>query len=366
MEGKDVLYFDSLVSPGDMTLGLSADNPHSIDNAGKVTSPKRNALQALEKARIVSRITEGRQVLLPPPDEMIAKIAAWQEGTGLRFTPSGSKYAANHATAIPREDADTFQTELLLARGRYGHRRDETFHYAKAYGQVLAGRTGVWVQPWPVWTNSLRGRFGEDIADEGRADYMRLQGAERGVWIFLHDSEVEGPTSKVKGRQSPEIGKHVAKRFKPSVRVGSFQKSEAAQDAGVFHQDVGAFASLNAVVFHEQTYKDSDALKAFLTQEGIPHLMIGETEVPLKETVENYLFNSQVVYDNDNRLHILAIDKILKDDRFVKSRAVLERIRGFWAAASVIPVNLEDSLRSGGGAACLRLDVPMDLSLIHI
>lgn len=355
------LYLDTLVAPGDITLGQAAqDNPHSAKNAGKSTSPKENALKCLEKARLVADLTRsddfgsGRQVLLPPPNEYIDKLRAFQRRELERpFSPAGSKFTANHATVIPATDSVDGKSRILMARGKHPHRRNEVVFFQNVYQQVFKN-TGVVVEPWATWTYGMKPDERENLADEGRADMMRLVRPDgTSVWIFLHDEEVQG-------RQSHDIGGRIASKFlDDGVQTGFFQKSQRAQDAGVFHQDVGAFASDGKLVFHQATYQDPEAVLAFASDHNIPVLMVTDNHVALDEVVQNYLFNSQVVYDRMGRVQILANQAIMEDPTFSDSARVLGDIADFMGAVDVLPVDLSESIMAGGGAACLRLDASL-------
>jgi succinylarginine dihydrolase len=82
-----------------------------------------------------------------------------------------------------------------------------------------------------------------------------------------------------------------------------------------------------------------------------------EDELPLAEAVTSYVFNSQLLPLGDGRLQMVAPREA---QSCASARVFLERTQSTTKLlAGVTYVDVNDSMRNGGGPACLRLRVPM-------
>ncbi|CAI8329430.1 MAG: N-succinylarginine dihydrolase [Hyphomonas sp. TMED17] len=84
--------------------------------------------------------------------------------------------------------------------------------------------------------------------------------------------------------------------------------------------------------------------------------MVRETDVPLDDAVKSYLFNSQIVQTPDRERFVLIAPKdtqaIETTNNFCK-----ELVKGNGPIEHVEFVDVRESMRNGGGPACLRLRV---------
>ena len=134
------------------------------------------------------------------------------------------------------------------------------------------------------------------------------------------------------------------------------QQHPAAIDAGVFHNDVIAVGNLTTLLIHEQAYHDQvSVLRAVadLLDGELNVIEVTADELPIEEAVASYLFNSQLVSLGDRQL-LLAPEEILRHER---SAAVAARLAETDEIDELVTMDLHQSMRNGGGPACLRLRV---------
>jgi succinylarginine dihydrolase len=141
------------------------------------------------------------------------------------------------------------------------------------------------------------------------------------------------------------------------------QQAGEAIDAGAFHNDVVAVAHENVLLFHTRAFANRDAAlrdiraKAAGLFEPI-FLEIGEEEVSLAEAVASYLFNGQVVRaEGADRLTLILPEEVREIPSALAAVNRLIASNGPIGAARYF--DLRQSMRNGGGPACLRLAVPL-------
>jgi succinylarginine dihydrolase len=139
------------------------------------------------------------------------------------------------------------------------------------------------------------------------------------------------------------------------------QQSPDAIDAGVFHNDVVAVGAGALLFCHARAYVDQARVIASLRNavgDGFATVVVDQTDVTLAEAVETYLFNSQLLPRTDGRWLLLAPFDVREHPR------VSNYVDGLMASggpiAEVLALDLRQSMRNGGGPACLRLRVPLD------
>jgi succinylarginine dihydrolase len=203
------------------------------------------------------------------------------------------------------------------------------------------------------------------FGDEGAANHTRLCSdyGELGAHLFVYgrcvlDRSHDGP-KRYPARQTLEASRTVARlHHLDATRVVFAQQSPFAIDAGVFHNDVVAVGNRHVFFFHEQAFVDQDGLKRELESkvEADLHLIeVAAMEVTLEESVATYLFNSQLVTLPTGKM-ALIVPQECKDtqrvwtylQKLVVEHPVIEQIE---------VVDLRQSMRNGGGPACLRLRV---------
>ena len=135
-------------------------------------------------------------------------------------------------------------------------------------------------------------------------------------------------------------------------------QNEAAVQAGAFHNDVVAVANANVLLAHPLAFADPARLYREL-RARLPNLHVVETfGVSLEDAVSSYLFNSQLVsLPGGGMALILPSDAQENPAAWAAVEAVLA---GDNPIERAVVVDVRESMRNGGGPACLRLRVPVD------
>jgi succinylarginine dihydrolase len=161
-------------------------------------------------------------------------------------------------------------------------------------------------------------------------------------------------------RQTLEASQTVA-RLHGLHRPVFIRQHPAAIDAGAFHNDVLAVAHQNVLLFHEQAWANGaaviEAVGAALRETGgvLVAIEIEARQFSLTDAVRSYLFNSQIVSLPDGSMLLLAP----ADCRIATlAHRVLDALPAMGTPIrSVRYVDVRQSMRNGGGPACLRLRV---------
>jgi succinylarginine dihydrolase len=131
-------------------------------------------------------------------------------------------------------------------------------------------------------------------------------------------------------------------------------------DAGAFHTDVLAVGNEQLLLVHELAFADSASvvgdLKARLGAE-FEIVVATNEELPVLEAVRAYPFNSQLVSLPEGGMAVIAPEESRNSG---PARAFLERVLGEPNAVRAVHyVDVNGSMKNGGGPACLRLRVPL-------
>ena len=213
------------------------------------------------------------------------------------------------------------------------------------------------------------------FADEGAANHTRLCAAhgQPGIELFVYGKSpfsgaAEGPLipKKFQPRQSLEASRAIARlHHLDPARTLFLQQHPDAIDAGVFHNDVAAVGNENVLLCHARTYVDQptalakvrEAFAAVSPDTPLHVIEVADEELTLEESVDTYLFNSQIVTLPDNSMALIAPGEC---EHHPRARAVIDRLLSAGTpirAAHFVPVR--QSMRNGGGPACLRLRVTL-------
>jgi len=367
--------FDGLIGPSHNYGGLSDGNLASSRNAGDISNPREAALQGLEKMRTLVRagLTQGVLPPLPRPnfdllvsagfhgtDQQIIDQAAKRAPRLLKVAYSASSmWTANAATVSP--SADT---------------QDGRLHLTAANLSTMLHRS----LEHPDTTASLQAIFGDDkhfsvhaalpmhpdFADEGAANHVRLcasHGAP-GVELFVYGREPGEDRAGFPARQTRLSAESIerAHGLKPDRAVIVRQSPEAI-NAGAFHNDVVCVGAADTLFFHEAAFENTEATLAELRSAAtglfdLKPVMVPDSEVSLEDAIRSYLFNSQLlVMPGESRLVLVAPTEVQETD---STRAYCERlVAGNGPIGRVQYVDVRQSMRNGGGPACLRLRVVM-------
>ena len=370
--------FDGLVGPSHNYAGLSFGNVASSGNVNSVSNPKQAALQGLAKMRALAARGFG-QALLPPqgrPNFRLLRSVGFAGSDAdvlarahrdapviLACAYSASPmWTANAATVSPSADSADGRIHFTVAN------LNNKLH--RAFEHAQSART-------------LRALFGDErhfavhdalpstpaFGDEGAANHTRL-GAEHGaagVEMFVYGRVEFDPGApaprRYPARQTLEASQAVARLHGLDARRTVYlQQNPDAIDRGVFHNDVIAVGNGNVLFYHEQAFADEAAaiarLRVALAGVGAELVPLRVDSVPLADAVGSYLFNSQLLSKADGKMALVIPQECRENP------AVARYLDGLLASAGavdeLIHFDLRQSMRNGGGPACLRLRVVLD------
>lgn len=366
--------FDGLVGPTHNYGGLAIGNIAAAENALTNSSPREAALQGLAKMKHLADLGI-RQGVLPPQDRpatgvlrrlgfsgddvsVIYRAAATSPGLLRACCSASSMWVANAATVSPGADTEDGKVHITAANLPSQFHRSIEPPVTSVILKRVFGDTGYFEHHEPLPPNLY-------CSDEGAANHMRLcqKHGDTGVEVFVFGRSVnpglEKPL-KFPARQSLEASEAIARLHNLKSKKKLFvQQNPAAIDAGAFHNDVLAVANCNVLLYHEaafQNWRETEARIAGACDHPIHFIKAHESDIELAEAVSTYLFNSQLISLSDGEMMLLAPSECRES---ASAHAFLERIVSDPTnpIARVEYANLRQSMRNGGGPACLRLRV---------
>ena len=365
--------FDGLVGPSHNYAGLAHGNVASAKNADKPSNPREAALQGLAKMRALAALGLPQGVL-PPQErphlptlralgfsgrdgEVLAKAAREAPGLLAAASSASSMWTANAATVSPSADAGDGKVHFTPANlASHLHRSLEPATTARALAATFPpGAHFAHHAPLPATPA---------MGDEGAANHTRLcadYGAP-GLELFVYGAagDSEPRPQKYPARQTRAAGEAIARLHGLDAgRVHHQQQRPAVIDQGVFHNDVIAVGNRELLFFHEEAFVDAvaqrDWVRARLPQAAF--VEVATKDVSVADAVSSYLFNSQLVCLPGTRGHTLIVAQECQENSRVW--ACIQRL----VADPACPIDdvrvfdLRQSMRNGGGPACLRLRV---------
>jgi len=358
--------FDGLVGPSHNYAGLSLGNVASASNAGGLSAPRQAALQGLAKMRRMLELGIPQGFLLPHDrpntswlrhlgfggdDDAVCRAAWSADPALLRNAFSASPmWTANAATVSPGPDTEDGRTHLVVANlASMPHRSLEAAQTARQLRLLSAGLETVRVH------EALPAAFG----DEGAANHMRLcngHGAP-GVQVFVYG---EGRPGGFPARQHPVASQAAARLGHVMAdRLLLARQSDAAIAAGAFHNDVVAVANENVLLAHEEAFAEPEALYTAIRDrvEDAHIIVVPASRVSLADAIRSYLFNSQLASLPEGGMVLLLPGEARETPSVA---AWLEELAGSNGPIRRIEfMDLRESMRNGGGPACLRLRIPL-------
>ncbi len=371
--------FDGLVGPTHNYAGLSYGNIASMEHGLTVSNPKAAVLQGLDKMKLLLDMGLVQGVLPPHerPDLKTLRRLGFQGSdakilsTAARKSPlllaacysASSMWTANAATVSPSADtADGlvhFTPANLVSQF---HRSIEAEFTAVLLRTIFRDET--------AFVHHAALPAASHFSDEGAANHTRLCSSHEkvGLELLVYGRESfarsdSGP-QLFPARQTFEASAAIARlhRLDPSKTVFARQ-NPAAVDAGVFHNDVISVGNENVFFYHSQAFADTALVIGELkkTFRGYCHTELIAIEVPtdqvsLSESVKSYLFNSQLVTLPDGAMCLIAPRECAENE---KTDRLLQEV----VADPGNPirrlhyVDTRQSMKNGGGPACLRLRV---------
>jgi len=374
MNAREV-NFDALVGPTHNYAGLAYGNVASQRSKDSVSNPREAALEGLAKMKFLADLGIPQAVLPPQlrPDLCMLRNlgfsgsdaqvleTVWREDPALLAAVSSASamWAANAATVSPSPDCADRRLHVSPAN-----------LISQLHRSIEARTTAAVLQAiFPDAAHHPPLPCQARWADEGAANHTRLCAdyASPGLEIFVYGRRVDSASVAAPkvfpARQTADASHAIARRHGLDLAGAVFaQQNPAAIDAGVFHNDVAAVGNQNVFLCHAQAYLDQarviDEMRLrFASMCDVPlHILeVAEEELSLAEAVETYLFNSQIVTLPDGTMRLIAPAECQHHPR---ANAVIGRLLGAGTPLQTVDfVSVRQSMRNGGGPACLRLRV---------
>lgn len=370
--------FDGLVGPTHNYAGLSFGNLASTRNRQAISSPRDAALQGLEKMHWLMTLGVPQAVLPPlfrPHFSTLRRLGfggsdaqvldrAWRTAPDLfaACCSASSMWTANAATVAPSCDTLTGKLHLTPANLLANFHRSIEAADTCALLRALFADTEFFqvAEPLPAFAG---------LSDEGAANHLRLGDATQGLHLFVYGTDPRQPetaTRRFPARQTLAASRAVARlNGLPEERVLFVRQAPEAIDAGAFHNDVVAVSHRHLLLCHERAFVNQKQVLAGVRKRlsGAPLelIQIRDSDVPLADAVSSYLFNSQIVTASaaDGERHWLLLPLECQENPRVLA-CVQRRVDDSPSLHGCHFVDVRQSMRNGGGPACLRLRVPMN------
>lgn len=369
--------FDGLIGPTHNYGGMSEGNIASAINEGDVSKPKEAALQGLEKMRFLLR-SGLKQGFLPPlkrpsfnllracgfggtPKELVASAIEQEPRIARAAFSASSMWAANAATVSPSADTSDGRLHLTAANlSTMLHRSQEGPETYRLLRSVFADERAFCVhEPLPMHP---------DFSDEGAANHVRFaadhgaQGVE--LLVYGRENSEDQSDRKFPARQTGLASRRIAASHGlRDDRTVFARQSKQAIDAGAFHNDVVCVGTLDTLFTHELAFEHRDEVYSALRQAstgffGLNIVEVAEADVPIGDAITSYLFNSQLLkLPEEDRLVLLAP---METQETESTRRYCEKLASSNGPIGRVEfIDVRQSMRNGGGPACLRLRVVM-------
>jgi len=371
--------FDGLVGPSHNYAGLSFGNVASFSNVRSSSNPRQAALQGLAKMRELAARGFAQAVMPPqgrPNFRLLRSLGfsgtdadvlarAYREAPVILACAwsAAPMWTANAATVSPSADSLDGRVHFTAANlNNKLHRAEEHVQATRTLRAIFGNSEHFMVhEPLPSVPA---------FADEGAANHTRFAASHgaAGVEFFVYGRVEFDPSApapkKYPARQTLEASQAIARLhgLDPARTVFASQNPDVI-DQGVFHNDVIAVGNGNVLFYHEQAFADEggtlDALRRALAVAGteLHPVRVATSQVAVGDAVASYLFNSQLLSKADGRMALVVPHECREN------AAVADYLAGLLAGRGpideLIEFDLRQSMRNGGGPACLRLRVAL-------
>lgn len=364
--------YDGLIGPTHNYGGLSLGNLASAKNKGLIASPRAAALQGLQKMKLMADAGLVQGVLPPQARPNIPELrlmgfsgsdedvlqGAWRANPVLvrNMSSASSMWSANAATVSPSADCADGRLHLTPAN------LSTMLHRSIEHAQT--GRALRAAFPMAIVHDALP--MQSTYSDEGAANHVRLcaEHGDAGIELFVYgrDALLGGGGTEFPARQTLQASHIIATRHLLSGTRTVFAKQAGRViDAGAFHNDVVCVGAKQCLFYHEDAFEDTAGTLAAIRKaaDGLfepQFVAVSGEDVPLEDAISAYLFNSMLVQlPGEERLTLIAPTETEDNPR---TKAYCDTlVAGNGPIGAVKYVDVRQSMRNGGGPACLRLRV---------
>lgn len=372
------MNLDGLVGPTHNYAGLSYGNIASKSNKQAASNPREAAKQGLVKMKTLADMGFKQGILLPHERPAIwALKALGYRGTDIQILEKVSK--ENPAILSAVSSASCMWTANAGTVSPSADTKDGRLHFTAANLNAKFHRS----IEHETTTRMLKRIFKDEkhfahhpalpaidtFGDEGAANHTRFcasYGAP-GVEFFVYGKEAfndnrPAPT-RFPARQTLEASQAIARLHGlTDAHVVYAQQNPATIDAGVFHNDVIAVGNGNVLFYHQEAFVETDRVLAELNEKLIGDDLIAvcvpTAEVSLEHAVKSYLFNSQLLTQEDGGMTLIVPGECREIESVSNYLDKLVSLQSN-PINDVQVFDLKQSMQNGGGPACLRLRVAL-------
>ena len=357
--------FDGLIGPTHNYAGLSFGNLASATNKAAASHPREAALQGLAKMRAAMGLGL-KQGFLPPQDRphlktlralgfsgsdkhIIEGAACTDQQLLANCYAASCMWTANAGTVAPSPDTRDGKVHFTPANlAANFHRSIEADTTARVLAHIFDDEKHF------VHHTPLPG--GLNFGDEGAANHGRLceHHGDAGVHLFVYGEDGKKFPARQKKRASEAVARG---HLLDGAKTVFVQQSALALDAGAFHNDVVGVANGTVLFLHEHSFADPQGAYTAI-RKAAPFVDIIEASgaaVSLEDCIKSYLFNSQLLTLPGGEMALL-LPAESEENPSVKA-FVDSTLSQNNPINRVIYKNVRESMRNGGGPACLRLRV---------
>jgi succinylarginine dihydrolase len=342
MDGTTLeINFDSIASPSYNYEAAAPGNIASVANFGKVSNPQSVALEGLDKIGLLLDLGVQQAILPPlvrPNLDALYRIGLIKDpalrtaldtrslashlSRALYKTPhllaacfSGASFWTNNsATVFPSADTADDKVHLTPANMISSfHRSLESHEILFLFRQVFESHDHFVIHdPLPCC---------DAFGDEGAANHLRfgLKHEQQGLNVFVYGRNGFNDSESwplYRPRQTLAACEAISRLHCLDLdhdRTLFFKQNQEAIRAGIFHNDVISVNNLDLFLYHEQTFDDtpraiSDIGGAFyrLTGKELRLIEVKSSQISLREVAASYLFNSQLVRNQNGETVLLS------------------------------------------------------------
>ena len=372
------MNFDGLVGSTHNYAGLADGNLASTKHAKLVSRPRQAAKEGLSKMLRLHQLGLKQGVLIPQERPhlptlrhmgfvgtdraIIDKVSNSAPHLLAMCYSASSMWAANAGTVSPSADTADGRVHFTPANLKsMFHRSIEADSTSKLFQTIFSN------QQYFAHHDALKG--GVHFGDEGAANHNRFCTSydQQGVELFVYGRRDFGESrssTKFPARQSYEASTAIARRHGlRAYKTVMARQSPQVINAGGFHNDVVSVSNKNVLFMHELAFANKDDLIERLSNAlgDVPlHIIqVPDSTVSLDNAIRSYLFNSQLVNVSDSADMTLILPLESRENAKVYEY-LLNLVDQDTPIKNLEFVDVRQSMRNGGGPACLRLRVVLN------